>query len=216
MNCFQKQRKEKDYRENGHKLDIRLLLTSLSILLITLLFASNVISVLYQYAKSPYRVEADCRYKKIRMEDMVALWEREKNGMTGLCDAAAWRFGDAQSVTEPMVGKGMEAGVVYVCGNMAVAFPASTLSGSYGQLMGDGDCAVTKKLSYQLFGSTETVGCRLLLQGKTYRIAAVTDSEEPMIFIPEKTGRVEAAAFMFQNRDRIEEKMEALGFEIRY
>lgn len=183
-------------------------------LFITAVLAVTALPVLYRHTSGPCRVESDCRYRRLDMEEILALQEREKGGMIGLRAVSAWRFGDPGKAAEPITGKSQDAGAVYICGNMAVAFPGRVLSGSYEQLMRDGECAVTGELSYALFGSVDTAGCRILFEGKTYRIAAVTDRKELMILIPEDTGKAEKAAFLFQSRERLKEKMDALGFEI--
>lgn len=192
------------------------MLLAAAVLTAVILTAAAAAPVVTRYLNSPCRVETDCRFKKVQMEEILALQEQEKEngGMTGLRAVAAWRFGEAGRVKEPFTGKYEETGTVYVCGSMPVAFPDPVLSGSYEQIMSSDDCVVTKELSNALFGSVDTAGCNLILEGKCYRIAAVTDRKEMLILIPEEEGRVETAAFLFENRERIKEKMEALGFEL--
>lgn len=193
-----------------------MMLLAAATMLFVVFLAAAVSPVISSYRSAPCRVEADCRFKKVQMEEILALQEQEKEngGMTGLRAVSAWRYGEAGKVTEPLMGKHQETGAVYICGAMSVAFPDQVLSGSYEQSMRQGDCVVTKELSNALFGSVDTAGCKLMFEGKSYRIAAVTDRKEKLIMIPEEEGRVEMAAFLFENRERLKEKMEALGFEL--
>lgn len=182
-------------------------------LLLTGLLAACLLSALNRWWTSPCRVEVECRYQNVKLEELVALEKQEKDGMTGLLAVAGWRYGEAKEAIEPESGKTAQAGTVFVGGSMAAAFPSKVLSGSFEQVMRAGDCVVTKTLSYALFGSVDTAGNRLIFAGKTCRIAAVIDREEELVLLPETEGRAERAAFLFADRERTKEKLAALGFE---
>lgn len=141
------------------------------------------------------------------------LEEQEKEGVTGLIGITAWRYGETGAVTEPQSGKKETAAIIEVYGNMSQVFPTRVLSGASGQVMGKGDCVLTKELSYALFGSLDTTGCSLKYAGKTYRIAAIIDKKGMLLLLSAKSGMVDQAAFLFENGKRVKEKMEALGMK---
>lgn len=158
------------------------------------------------------RVEVDCRTKHVTVEDLKSLAEQEKNGMAGLSDLAGWRYGESGEVSDPATSRRTRTGVVYAYGTMSLVLPAKVLDGSYGQAMGARDCVVTEGLSFALYGAVETCGNLLEFEDKTYRVAAVIDEKEEMIFLPATEGRVEQAAFLFEGRERVKERLEGLGF----
>lgn len=164
------------------------------------------------FYKSPRRVEADCRLKKVTMEDIKNIEQQEKDGVSGLLNISAWRYGDVGEAAGLPSGQRRETGTVYVYGSMSLAFPAPVLSGSYDQVMGEKDCVLTKELSFKLFGSTDTSGCRITFHGKTYRVTAVIDKKEEILMLPAKEGKVEETVFLFNDRGRIKERLYALGF----
>lgn len=159
------------------------------------------------------RTERDLQLRSVTMEDLDSIKEREKGGMTGLLNIAGWRYGESGNVKEPHSGKKEGSGIIYVYGSVALAFPSNVLSGSFESVMGKDDCVLTKELSWSLFGSVDTAGCRVMSGGKTYTIAAVIDKEEKILFLMSDEGTVDKAAFSFQGRDRTSARMEALGFD---
>lgn len=163
--------------------------------------------------QSPCRVVQDCKQQEITIESLQKLEEQEKEGVTGLLGVTAWRYGETSAVTEPWSGKKETAAIIEVYGNMSQVFSARVLSGSSGQVMGKGDCILTKELSYALFGSLDTTGCSLKYAGKTYRIAAIIDKKGMLLLLPAKSGKVDQAVFLFENGERVKEKMEALGMQ---
>lgn len=158
------------------------------------------------------RVERDVTFQNVTMEEIKALEEREKDGMTGLEAVAAWRSLDTGNVSDPESGKSENAGVIYVYGPMSLAFPSRILSGSLEQSMGKRDCVLTSDLSWSLFGSVSTEGCTVVFGDKRYRVAAVIDRKGDVLFLPAEKGAVQKAAFSFKSRERVAEKMEAIGF----
>lgn len=174
------------------------------------LFSS--LRILADGSRKNCRVERDVSFRNVTMEGMKDLEEREKGGMTGLEAVAAWRASDTGNVAEPESGKKEMAGVIYVYGPMSLAFPSRIMSGSLEQSMGKRDCVLTRELSWSLFGSVDTEGCTVSFGDKKYRVAAVIDRKEKVIFLPVEEGAVQKAAFAFESRERMKEKMEALGF----
>ena len=174
------------------------------------LFSSH--RLLAEENRKTCRVVRDVTFQNVTMEEIEELEEREKGGMTGLKAVAAWRAQDVGNVAEPETGKREQAGVIYIYGPMSLAFPSRIMSGSFEQSMGKRDCVLTRELSWSLFGSVDTEGCTVAFGDKTYRVAAVIDREEKVLFLPADEGVVQKAAFAFGSRERISEKMEALGF----
>lgn len=162
-----------------------------------------------KFYRTPSRVESDCRLKNVTIDDIKSLEKQEKGGMSGLLNVSAWRYGDAGEAVGPLPGLKGETGAVYVYGSMPLAFPATVLSGSYDQSMEEDDCVLTKALSFKLFGSTDTSGCRLTFNGKDYRVAAVIDKKEEILMLPAREGKVETVVFLFKDRGRIKDWMRA-------
>lgn len=168
--------------------------------------------VLFSFLHGYCRVEVDCRMKHVTVEDLERLAEQEKGGMAGLSDLAGWRFGERGSAFDPATTRETDTGVIYAWGTMSLVLPAKTLAGSYGQAMGERDCVVTEGLSYALYGAVDTCGNLLDFGGVRYRVAAVIDEEEEILLLPASEGRVEQAAFLFEGRERVKERLEGLGF----
>lgn len=180
---------------------------SLCLLTVFLLWPAMA-SVLHGYC----RVEVDCRMKHVTVEDLERLAEQERDGMAGLSDLAGWRFGQRGSAFDPATARETDTGVLYAWGTMSLVLPVKALAGSYGQAMGERDCVVTEGLSYALYGAVDTCGNLLDFGGVRYRVAAVIDEEEEILLLPVSEGRVEQAAFLFEGRERVKERLEGLGF----
>lgn len=193
----------------SRKQDLICACAAVSLYLLTVfLLWPTVVSFLRGYC----RVEVDCSMKHVTVEDLEQLAQQEKDGMAGLSDLAGWRFGEAGRAYDPATSRKADTGVAYVWGTMSLAWPAKTLDGSYGQVMGTKDCVVTEGLSYSLYGAVETCGNLLDFGGEIYRVAAVIDEEKEILFLPATEGRVEQAAFLFEGRERVKERLEGLGF----
>lgn len=159
------------------------------------------------------REERDLQLRNVTMEEIEDIKEREKGGMTGLVNIAGWRHGEAGNIKEPVSGKKEGVGTIYVNGPVSLAFPGKVLSGSFEAVMDKKDCILTREVSWSLFGSVNTAGCRVAFGDKMYTVAAVIDREEKAVFFTADEGPVEKAAFSFQGRGRLKARMEALGFE---
>ena len=160
----------------------------------------------------PCRVECDLSFRNVSMEELKALEEAQRSGTTGLSAVAAWRTETGGTVRDGVTGKEVNAGAVRVYGPFDLAFPSRVLSGSLGQAMRPGDCVLTGALSWELFGSVDTQGCELSFGGASYRVAAVIDRKEKVIFFAASKGWAQRAAFAFRSGERMEEKLEAIGF----
>lgn len=158
------------------------------------------------------RAEKDLSYQNMTIEELRSLEEREKDGTTGLSAVAAWRIAEAKTVRDGTSGKTAETGVVFVYGPLELAFPSRVMSGSLGQYLGKRECVLTETLSWNLFGSVDTQGCELIYADTAYRVAAVVERKESILFLPAWEGAAQRAAFAFQSGERLDEKMEALGF----
>lgn len=159
------------------------------------------------------RKERDLQLRNVTMEEIEDIKEREKGGMTGLVNIAGWRHGEAGNIKEPVSGKKEGVGTIYVNGPISLAFPGKVLSGSFDAVMDKKDCILTKEVSWSLFGSVDTAGCRVVFGDKMYTVAAVIDREEKAVFFTADEGPVEKAAFSFRGRERLKARMEALGFD---
>lgn len=160
----------------------------------------------------PCRAECDLSFRNVSMEELEALSKAQKGGTAGLSAVAAWRTETGGTVRDAVSGKEVNAGVIRVYGPFDLAFPSRILSGSLGQDMRPGDCVLTGALSWELFGSVDTQGCELSFGGASYRVAAVVDRKEKVIFLAAIKGWAQRAAFAFKSGERLEEKMEAIGF----
>lgn len=158
------------------------------------------------------RVERDLSFRGMTMEEMKALEEQEKDGMTGLTSLAGWRNSAAEAVSDLEGRKQEQAGIIHIYGPMSLAFPSRILSGSLDQFMGKKDCVLTKELAWSLFGSVAAEGLTVSYGGRDYRVAAVIDRSGKLLFLSAETGAVQTAAFSFDSRERLSEKMEILGF----
>lgn len=185
------------------------------VLALLLLLGTGIMSytAVLKSSGTPVRTERDLRLKTVTMEELDAIKKRERGNITGLIDIAGWRYGESGSVKEPLSGKKEGSGIIYVYGPVSLAFPSRVLSGSFEAVMGKKDCVLTKELSWSLFGSVDTAGCRVMLGQKVYTIAAVIDKGEKIIFLKSEEGPVEQAAFSFKGRERIGARMKTLGFE---
>lgn len=162
------------------------------------------------------RMEVDCRMEDMTVDNLKQLAEQEKEGTVGLADLAGWRYGPAGQAVDLDTSRKAETGVLYAWGSPSLIVPAKMLDGSGGQAMGIHDCVVTRGLSYALYGAVDTSGSLLAFGGGTYRVTAVIDKEEELLILPTNEGRVEWAAFLLRGRERVKERMEALGVDGKY
>ncbi len=163
-------------------------------------------------SQQPRRAECDLSFRNVSMEELEALEEEQRGGPAGLAAVAAWRTETGGPVRDGVTGKEVNAGVIRVYGPFDLAFPSRVLSGSLSQNMRPGDCVLTGALSWELFGSVDTQGCELRFGGASYRVAAVVDRKEKVIFFAALKGWAQRAAFAFRSGERIGEKLEAIGF----
>ncbi len=91
-----------------------------------------------------------------------------------------------------------QAPCLFFDGEGELVYPANFLSGSYPALDEQNGCAISSKLAYQLWGSTNVTGLPLLLNNQPYFVRGVFESDQPLVLATPAAG---AAAPSWQNAE---------------
>ncbi len=172
------------------------------------------------YFESPCRVEIDCRGMDIDVNRLRAWEKQERDSYNGILDLAGWRIEKQQTVASVSTGRRKMSSVAAVYGSASLVWPAKILSGDYALPYPAGpddgpeaasfrarpSCILTRELSEELFGSSDTAGELVLCGGETLTVAGVIDRDGLYLLKAASEGPVEYAAFRMAKRWQAEAK----------
>lgn len=86
-------------------------------------------------------------------------------------------------ITNPVLNRGIQAGLIQVAGNMNLIVPQSLMYGAFTESQDIYGCVVSKMTAESLFSSHDILGETVYLDGKTYLIRGILDIREELCLI---------------------------------
>jgi len=160
--------------------------------------------------QKPYHISKDFRGYHVEVEVLETWDDKIMNQKLKILGYSGWSIYGEEVIRCVDINKHFQAPVIKIYGNPEYVLRKDILAGAFGYEIRDSYCIVSEALAQNLFGSTDIVGEKVILNDKLYSISSVIRETRPFICVSLNEGKVEYIEIVLESRRNVDKIVNAL------